>query len=324
MSQNNLPAQFKAMAVTRFGAPEVLQQITLDMPTISSGEILIKTLAASINPIDYKTRAGLGWAAAQNENNLPFVLGYDCFGEVVGVVDENSPFTVGDKVVAAVGFPLQAGAYGEYVVAHGEDAVKVEANQANEISALPVAGLTAAQGLFEFGQLQANETVLISGAAGAVGYLAVQLALDAGANVIAVANCKDHPLLTKLGNVKLIDYNNLDEFNRLDEVDLWFDLIGGDQALAQLKRVNVVKRLVTVPTITAQAVNDAAVAKGAQAQGMLISPNVEILRNLVAMVENGKLKLNIAKYMNFKLAALAHQQLETGEIKGKVVLEFND
>lgn len=322
MSQNNLPTQFQAMAVTQFGAPEVLQLITCDMPKLESGQLLIKTLAASINPIDYKTRAGLGWAAAQNENNLPFVLGYDCFGIVVGVADGDTQVAVGDKIVAAVGFPLQAGAYGEYVVANSDDVAKVSNHQSNAISALPVAGLTAAQGLFEFGQLQAQETVLISGAAGAVGYLAVQLALDAGAQVIAVASPKDHQRLAQLGDVVLLDYNQLDGFDEIGEVDLWFDLVGGDSAIAQLGRVNVVKRLVTVPTITAAAVNEAAVAKGAQAQGMLISPSVEILRNLVSMVENGKLKLNIAKYMNFKQAALAHLQLENGEIKGKVVLEF--
>jgi len=322
MSQNKLPTQYQAMAVTQFGGPQVLKLTTREMPILDSGEVLVKTIAASINPIDYKTRAGLGWAAEYNKDNLPFVLGYDCFGEVVAVADNTSSLTVGDKVIGLVGFPRQAGAYGEYVATPASAVVKVSYLQSRELAALPVAGITAAQGLFEFGQLKALQTVLISGAAGAVGYLAVQLALREGAKVIAVANAKDHKMLSALGPMTLIDYNQLDDFSTVGAIDLWFDLIGGDKACAQLAQVATVRRLVTVPSITAPAVIDAVVVKGTHAQGMLITQDTNRLKKLALMVEKGELKLNIAKYMNFDQAALAHHQLENGQVKGKIVLEF--
>jgi len=322
MSQKKLPTEFNSMAVTQFGAPSVLQLITCDMPVIGSGEVVIKSIAASVNPIDYKTRAGLGWAAQQNKDRLPFVLGYDCFGEVVATADDCSALCIGDKVLGLVGFPLQAGAYGEYVICKQHDVVRVDKSHTSALSALPVAGLTAMQGLFEFGQLSSNETVLISGAAGAVGYLAVQLALQAGATVIAIANANDHAMLATLGDLTFIDYNALKGLDSIANVDLWFDLIGGQNAMTQLSKVASIKRLVTVPTITATEVCATPLLNGTNAQGMLINKDVEMLRNLALMVENCQLKLNIAKYMNVRDAALAHQQIEQGEIKGKVVLEF--
>lgn len=323
MSQINLPTHYYAMAVTQFGGPEVLQPTRLAMPVIGTGQVLIKLLATSINPIDYKTRAGLGWAAQQNKNNLPFVLGYDCFGAVVATADNVSTLDIGNKVIALASFPLGAGAYGEYVLLNSDEVVKVTDSFTNAAAALPVAGLSAHQGLFEFGALSRGETVVISGAGGGVGYIAVQLALNAGARVIAIAHAKDHQRLADLGNVECIDYTQPALFDSLSDIDLWFDLIGGESACQQLAQVNGVKRLVTLPTITADLVCNAVKSSSTSAQGMLISANVEILRKLTLMVENGQLKLNIAKYMNYQQAASAHQQLETGELKGKVILEFN-
>jgi len=138
-----------------------------------------------------------------------------------------------------------------------------------------------------------------------------------------VAHRRDHARLSALGDVTLVDYNDLDAFSAIESVELWFDLIGGKNAIMQLGRVAKIKRLVTVPTITAAAICDNVTTKGTVAQGMLISPDADLLRKLTKMVENAQLKLNIAKYMNFTQAALAHQQLESGEIKGKIVLEFN-
>jgi len=323
MSVNNIPSVYQAMAVTQFGEPEVLKLITRQMPVLNVGEVLIKLLATSINPIDYKTRAGLGWAAAQNKDNLPFVLGYDCFGEVVDKNGVDDDIKRGDKSLALLGFPLSAGAYGEYAAVNVRDVVKLNDNTSNEIAALPIAGLTAYQGLFDFGQLVAGQTVVISGAAGGVGYLAVQLALNSGANVIAIAAGKDHHLLDQLGTITLLDYNDLASFNAIGEVDLWFDLIGGKMACQQLEQVASIKRLVTVPTITAAVVCDSVASKGTAAQGMLIVPDIKLLTKLAMMVEKQQLKLNISKYININDAAKAHQAIEAGDLKGKVVLTYD-
>lgn len=322
MSLNNLPTHFHAMAVSQFGGPQQLSLISLPRPTLVHGQVLIRMKATSINPIDYKTRAGLGWAAAQNKDKLPFVLGYDCFGEVVELGDNVSEFSLGDQVVGLVGFPLEAGAYGEYVVADMQHVVSVSAQQSADICALPVCGLTAQQGLFDIGLLESGQKVVISGAGGAVGSIAVQLALAAGAEVIAVAHSRDHARLALLGAMTLIDYQVEAAFESLDNIDLWFDLIGGDIAIKQLTAVANIKRLVSVPTITAPQVCACVETKGTSAQGMLITPDKNSLTKLVSMVEKQQLKLNIVKHLNYKDAALAHQQLESGEVKGKIALIF--
>ncbi|MDP2562394.1 NADP-dependent oxidoreductase [Psychrobium sp. 1_MG-2023] len=323
MSDNCLPSQFNAMAIKEFGAAEVLTLMQLPLPQLDAGQVLVKSNAASINPIDYKTRAGLGWAAQQNADKLPMVLGYDCLGEVVAVADDVEGFNVGDKVLGMVGFPLNAGAYGEYVSVESKDIIKVSGQASSDLAALPLIGLTAMQGLFSHGNLIAGETVVISGASGSVGFLAVQLALAAGANVVALASSVSNPMLEALGDVQVIDYKTPQALSQLSTVNLWFDLVGGVAAISQLELVENVERLVTVPTITASEVCDSVANKGVEGQGMLVSPDINQLTKLVQMVENQQLRLNIAKIIDFKLAANAHQALESGEIKGKVVLEFS-
>ena len=188
----NIPKlkQYDAMAVAKYGSAQQLQLMHFAMPSLSEGEVLVKNIASSINPIDYKTRAGLGWAAAQNADNLPMVLGYDVLGEVVEVANGVTDFSVGDRVLGFVGFPLSAGCYAQLVKTSGKQLVKLsDVGQLDlALAALPLAGLTAWQGLFDVGQLKAGETLLISGASGGVGFLALQLALNAGVNVIALAS----------------------------------------------------------------------------------------------------------------------------------------
>jgi NADPH:quinone reductase len=192
-----------------------------------------------------------------------------------------------------------------------------------DIAALPLAGLTAYQGLFEFGQLQAGETVVISAAAGGVGHIAVQLAALHGADVIAVASEKNHSMLRQLGANQVINYNELSQFKSLNDIDLWFDLIGGDAALEQLGLAGNIKRLVTVPTITAPQICSSVAERGCKAQGMLVKPNKNQLTKLVELVENSKLRLNIVKHLDYKQAAQAHLLVEQAKISGKIVLSVS-
>ncbi|WP_158513712.1 alcohol dehydrogenase catalytic domain-containing protein, partial [Vibrio anguillarum] len=101
----------KQIAITEFGGPEVLVIQTSDVPQPKAGEVLVKVAFAGVNPIDVKTRAGLGWAAAQNKDKLPWVPGYDISGQVVEVGEDNRRFQIGDNVAGFVGFPLRGGGY---------------------------------------------------------------------------------------------------------------------------------------------------------------------------------------------------------------------
>ncbi|NRA61528.1 MAG: NADP-dependent oxidoreductase [Psychrobium sp.] len=323
MLRNTYPAQYDAMAIAQFGSPAQLQLMRFDRPVLAAGEVLINNIASSINPIDYKTRAGLGWAAAKNGDKLPMVLGYDTLGEVIEVAPDVSDFSVGDKVLGFVGFPLEAGCYAQLVKSSAAQLVKLNNGSVNnDLASLPLAGLTAWQGLFDIGNLQAGETVLISGASGGVGYLALQLAINAGANVVAIASLANQALLQEFANVTFVDYNDISSFQAIGDIDLWFDLIGGDTAIKQLAQVGHIKRLVTLPTMSADVVCQSVAAKVESAQGMLVSNNTNQLANLSAMVENNTLRLNIVKYVDFKQAPLMHAQLESGELRGKIVLTF--
>jgi NADPH2:quinone reductase len=323
MSIIELPKTYSAMAITEFGDVNTLKLIDKPLVLPTAGQVLIKLRAAAVNPIDVKTRAGLGWAAQQNADKLPFVTGYDCFGQVVAIGTGVADLDVEDMVVGMVGFPLDAGCYGQYVIAGSDDLVRVDASADISIAALPLAGLTAYQGLFEFGQLQQGQTVVISAAAGGVGHIAVQLAVMAGANVIAVASEHNHAMLLQLGAAQVINYRELSQFESLTNIDLWFDLIGGDAAIAQLKLVGEVKRLITVPTISAQRICDFLIFKGTVTAGMLVKPDITQLAKLVKLVENTKLRLNIVKYIDFKLAAQAHGLIEQARVSGKIVLTMS-
>lgn len=327
MPKTQLPKTFMAMAIGQFGEPDVLQLIEKELLMPEAGKVLIRVISASVNPIDVKTRAGVGWAAQQNAENLPMVPGYDCYGQITAVGSTADDVTyrlnVGDYVVGMVGFPLKAGCYGQYVIADAEDLVNLVGEHEPDIAALPVAGLTAWQGLFEHGQLERGERVLISAAAGGVGQLAVQLAVDAGAEVIAVASEKNHDRLLELGVSQVIDYHKPEQFNGLDDIELWFDLIGGEAALDQLARVDRIQRLVTVPTVSAGRVCEFAKAKGCEVQGMLVHRDQPQLTHLVSLLEDHRLHLNVVKRLDFKQAARAHQLLERGQLSGKIILEMS-
>jgi len=323
MSFIELPKTYSAMAITKFGAAQTLQLIEKPLQQPGVGEVLIKVTAAAVNPIDVKTRAGLGWAAQQNADKLPMVAGYDCFGQVVAVGAEVSQLSLNDTVVGMVGFPLTAGCYAQYALADADCLSTVGATASAEMAALPLAGLTAHQGLFEFGQLQAGETVVISAAAGGVGHIAVQLAASKGAKVIAVASVHNHQMLMELGAKQVINYHELSQFESLINIDLWLDLVGGDTAIKQLALAGDIKRLVTVPTLSAQAVCESVAAKGTLGQGMLVKPNLDQLNELVKLVENNELRLNIVKKLNFKQAAQAHLLIEQASISGKIILTMD-
>lgn len=323
MSNFQLPDCFNALAISEFGTADCLKLIEKPLTLPQSGQVLIKAMSASINPIDVKTRAGLGWAAQQNADKLPMVAGYDCFGEVVAVGDDVTEHQCGDAVVGMIGFPLEAGCYAQYVLAKPEDVVAVTAAADVNIAALPLAGLTAYQGLFEHGLLSAGETVVISAAAGGVGHIAVQLAVSHGANVIAIASEKNHQMLLALGAAQVVDYRELSQFESLSNIDLWFDLVGGDAALAQLALVKEIKRLITVPTMSAAEVCLLVESSGCQAQGMLVKPDQDQLTKLVQLVENDKLRLNIVKQLDYKDASEGHVMIEQAKVSGKIVLTIS-
>lgn len=311
----------KQIAISNFGGPEVLVMQTTEVPQPKAGEVLVKVAFASVNPIDVKTRAGLGWAATQNKDKLPWVPGYDISGRVMATGEQATRFVVGDNVAGFIGFPLQGGGYSQYIcVAESElsrvpDSVTLEA-----AAALPVAGQTAAQALNQ-AQVKEGDCVLILAGAGGVGHLAVQIALAAKAEVYTTCSEDNLDYLATLG-AHAINYNFAPVSQRLEKIDVLIDLVGGDAALDALKCLSDNARVVTVPTITAELICEKAKLLGFEASGILVDPNPEQLDTMLYMVSVGLLKIEIFQVYPLTEADKAHQQIETGHTRGKVLLDM--
>ena len=314
--------QFKALAISQFGSVDTLQSISCSLPSPQGQEVLIKMQYASINPIDCKTRAGLGWAAQQNQDKLPWIPGYDISGTVQAIGAQVQSLKVGDLVAGMVGFPLVGGCYSQYQLAKPSELVILSSNRhSQQAAALPLAGLTAEQALFDHGQLTSSETIIISAAAGGVGHIAVQLAKIAGAQVIALASPDNHPFLASLGADKTVDYHDEDAVTAIPKADLLLDLVGGESGLALLNQLKTSGRVVTLPSLSKEQICTAAHNQNLKATGMLVAPNREQLQKLYGYIEQKKLQIEIANIYPLLRAQQAHTESETGHVRGKLLLK---
>lgn len=311
----------KQIVIAQFGGPEVLEIRNSTIPEPKSGEVLVKVAFASVNPIDVKTRAGLGWAAEQNKDKLPWVPGYDISGRVIGIGPEVEQLQPGINVAGFVGFPLQGGAYSQYICVPEKDlSIVPDSVTLEAAAALPLAGQTAVQALNK-ARIQEGERVLILAGAGGVGHLALQIALAAKAEVYTTCSESNLDYLATLG-AHAINYQFAPVSQRLEAVDVLIDLVGGDAALDALKCLNDAARVVTVPTLSAELICEKAKLLGFQATGMLVAPDPEQLDTMLYMVGVGLLKVEIQHIYPIDQVQLAHQQMATGHTRGKLLLDM--
>lgn len=314
------------LQITAFGDPSVLRLNPSLDKVPAEGEVRVRICFAGVNPIDAKTRAGLGWAAAQNKDKLPWTPGYDVAGVVEKVGPGVSSLVEGERVCGMVGFPLQAGGYAESVVAGEGELVRLDGVSLKQGAAVPLAGLTAWQGLFEHGGLKAGQRVLILAGAGGVGHLAVQFAAAYGAEVVATASGDNHSFLHGLGANTLVDYHDADWAEQIvaagGQVDLVLDLVGGESGKVALACVKPGGRLVTVPTITAQLIKDAGAEAGVEVLGMLVHPDQKQLAQMLLLLRQGEVKVTVAGEFPLAEGAQAHRAIEGGHVRGKLVLHM--
>lgn len=321
-SGHNDNTSMRHVTYDRFGDADVLQLSHSPAPVPGTGQVLIRVHGAGLNPIDWKTRKGLGFAARQIENSLPWTPGYDVAGEVVAVADTVTTLAPGDRVMGMIGFPSTGGAYAEYALAGADElAIAPEGLDLVTAGALPLAALTAWQGLFEAGKLESGQKVLIHAGAGGVGHFAVQFALARGAHVIATASAGNRDFLAELGVHEVIDYHSSDVAEECYGLDLVLDLVGGDTGKRSLHCLGEKGVLVTVPTITADEIISTAEGMGLRAHGITVRPDVFHLEEIAELIEDGDVRIHIEKAFPMEQVADAHRQLEAGHVRGKLVLD---
>ncbi|MHA2827270.1 NADP-dependent oxidoreductase [Vibrio harveyi] len=313
--------EHKQIAITEFGNAEVLAIQTTSTPTPQTGEVLVKVAYSGVNPIDVKTRAGLGWAAAQNKDNLPWVPGYDISGEVVSCGEDTSRFQEGDEVAGFIGFPIRGGGYSQYVCVPESELSYVPNSVALEAAAvLPLAGQTAAQALSKANVTEGDRVLILAGAGG-VGHLAVQIAVATKAEVFTTCSERNLDYLATLG-AHAVNYQFAPVSERVEDVDVLIDLVGGDAALDALKCLTDNARVITVPTITAELICEKAKLLGFEASGMLVEPDREQLDTLLYMVGVGLLKTEVQHVYPMTDVIEAHKQVESGRTRGKILLDM--
>jgi NADPH:quinone reductase-like Zn-dependent oxidoreductase len=303
----------KAVRIHEFGGPEALRVDNLPAPEAGPGEVLIRVLAASVNPVDYKMRNG-GYVPAEA---LPMTLGRDAAGVVEALGGGVEAFAVGDPVYVML--DRKRGGYAELVSDQAANcARKPDRLDYVQAAAMPLAGLTAWQGLFDHGRLSEGQTVLIHGAAGGVGHLAVQFAVARGATVFATCSEKDVDYVRSLGVAGVIDYHAERFEDRVSDVDLVYDLVAGD---TQARSFGVLKAGGILVSTLEDPDQEKAKARGVTALHYMAQPSGEQLAEIARLVDEGRVTPRIERVFPLEAAADAERELEDAHIAGKIVLE---
>jgi NADPH:quinone reductase-like Zn-dependent oxidoreductase len=296
----------QAVLIHETGSPDVLHHEEADRPEPGDGQVLIRVQAASVNPTDWKARRGL------SQTRLPAVLGRDVSGTVE--VSRADGFAEGDD---AFGY-VAGGGYAEFALASADTIARKPAGLTHEqAAALPVAGMTAWQALFDRGAIERGQTALIAGAAGGVGHLAVQFAKLAGARVIGTGSSRNRDFVLGLGADQYVDYTQQDVGQAVSGVDLAFDTVGGDTTQALVPTVREGGMLVTIANAPPE---EAARARGVRAELLVMSPSSEQLARIAELVASGEVHVEISEVPPLTEVQRAHELSESGHTRGKIVL----
>ncbi|WP_399935725.1 NADP-dependent oxidoreductase [Streptomyces kanamyceticus] len=313
--------KMRAVSPRAWGAPENLVPVEVDRPEPGLTEVLVRVHAAGVNPVDWKTRAE---GAFGTWGDTP-ILGYD----VSGVVEEVGPgvtlYAPGDEVFGMPRFPEQAGGYAEFVAAPARRfAPKPAGVDHVQAAALPLAALTAWQGLVETAGLRAGQRVLIHAAAGGVGHLAVQIAKAHGAYVIGTARAEKHDFLRGLGADELVDYTRVDFTEAVRDVDIVLDGVGGAYGTRSVEVLRPGGHLVTLPDPGGLPDTGLARERGIHTGWTVVEPDRLGLLEIARLVDEGRLRAEIDTVLPLEDAAKAHAYGERGRTRGKIVLRVAD
>jgi NADPH:quinone reductase-like Zn-dependent oxidoreductase len=307
----------RAISQQTFGGPEVLHLAEVERPEPLPTEVLVRVRAVGVNPVDTSIRSG-AWPLL---GSPPFVLGWDISGIVEQTGVGVTRFLPGDEVYGMPYFPRAVGAYAEFVVASSRQlAYKPARLDHLHAAALPLAGLTAWQGLVDAGQLEEGQRVLIHGGGGGVGHLAVQIAKARGAHVTTTVSRSKRDFVRGLGADEVLDYRAVDFASEVGDLDVVLDLVGGEYGERSLPTLRPGGVLVTPTDPMNQHLADKAGEAGVRFAGIMVEPDHVALEALAALVEDGRLRVHLERTFAFDDIAEAHRYVEGGHMTGKVVL----
>ncbi|CAM5354128.1 MULTISPECIES: NADP-dependent oxidoreductase [Streptomyces] len=332
------PTTMKAIRLHAFGGPRALRYEEAPVPVPAPGEVLVRVRAAGLNPPDWYVREGMPGVpdAFKPSFDLPLIPGTDVSGVVAAVADDVRTFAPGDEVMGLLRFPdpMQSGAYAEYVTAPAGDlALKPAGVDHVHAAALPMSGLTAWQYLIDVGhdrpspfqearhrpvRLDDTTTVLVNGAGGGVGHLALQLAAWKGARTIAVASGAHERFLRELGADAYIDYTRERPEDVVRDVDVVLDAVGGPTSrrfLPALKRGGSL-----FPVYVGEFDEEENARFGVTVTGTQVRANGAQLAELAALVDAGTVRVAVDSVHPLAQARAAHERAAEGHLQGKIVL----
>ncbi len=306
----------KAVRIHHYGGIDALKYEEAPKPEIGPDEILIKVVAAGINPIDWKMREG--YMKETSKLHFPFILGWD----VSGIVEDTgvlvSQFAKGDRVYSRSD-TSRNGAYAEYIAVRASEVAFVpDSIPLNFAAAIPLAAQTAWAGLFEQGNLRKGQSILIHGASGGVGSFAVQFAKLVQAHIIATTSTKNVDFVKSLGANEVIDYTKEDFSNKVKNMDFVFDTIGKEtqkKSWGALKKGGVLVSTVGADTKEAELHN-------VTAKSFMVNSNGARLQEISGLVDDNKIKVIIEKEFPLAEVKEAHKLSQEGHVRGKIILNM--
>ncbi|MEE4196474.1 MAG: NADP-dependent oxidoreductase [Bacteroidales bacterium] len=314
----------KAAIIKKFGSPGVFELANIPRPKVGHNQLMIKVRAVGINPIDWKQRKGnhkfiLG-------SPFPIVLGYDVCGEVVETGREITQFKKGDQVFGVLDNKY-GGALAEFAVGHENCfAPKPENIYDAEAAAFPMASLTALQALRDKSRLQKGQTVLVLGASGGVGHMAVQIAKIIGAKVIAVASGTSKKFVDSFLPDEFINYREQDILALQQKVDVFFD-VAGIYSFPQCKHLlnpgGVYINTLPRPKILVHKLLQW-FTPGKKVKTLLMKHNPQDLRLVKRWIEENKIIVSIDRSYSLDNISEAHAFAQQGHTQGKNVVLFNN
>jgi NADPH:quinone reductase-like Zn-dependent oxidoreductase len=312
----------RALVIDAAGEGSTLRPADIPRPDRVLDEVVVRVIAAGVNPIDRKTKLGKGSAAAIR--SFPAVLGLDFAGVVEEVPYAAHPLEPGDRVYGMGRVPRLSGSYAEYLsVSSLSVAPMPVAASFVEAAAVPCAALTAWGAVVDVARAHDGQRMLIHAGSGGVGHFAVQLASYFGAHVTATGSPRNAEFLASLGAARVIDYTS----ERFEEVageqDAVIDLIGnvaddtGSRSLEVLRRGGLI---VNVPTKSWPTMAEEAAARGIRATGYVVSPDARTLSVISRLIDDGALRVHVDGEYPLAEGEEAHRRLGEGHVRGKLVL----